>query len=295
MEIRKNFDDMPSFEKNWIYLSNMRPVLNSRGLFHDTTEQFVTPCEPDKNSDIELRFRTLKYNVETVNVVVNGSLCHMEKTHCDKRFDYYTATVHIGEEPVNYYFEVRSGKTTVFYTQLGAHTDLNQYYNFVIYPGFKTPEWMRGAVIYQIYTDRFFNGDTSNDVVDREYSYIGDYVNHVTNWNKYPATMGVREFYGGDLEGVMQKLDYLAGLGIQCIYFNPLFVSPSNHKYDIQDYDHIDPHFGRIVDDGGEALPEGVYDNVQASRYIKRVTSIANLEASNRLLHSSWMRHTNAG
>lgn len=107
--------------------------------------------------------------------------------------------------------------------------------------------------------------------------------------------MGVREFYGGDLEGVMQKLDYLAGLGIQCIYFNPLFVSPSNHKYDIQDYDHIDPHFGRIVDDGGEALPEGVYDNVQASRYIKRVTSLANLEASNRLLHSSWMRHTNAG
>lgn len=283
MEIRKNFDDMPSFEKNWIYLSNMRPVLNSRGLFHDTTEQFVTPCEPDKNSDIELRFRTLKYNVETVKVVVNGSLCHMEKTHCDNRFDYYTATVHIGEEPVNYYFEVRSGKTTVFYTQLGAYTDLNQYYNFVIYPGFKTPEWMRGAVIYQIYTDRFFNGDTSNDVVDREYSYIGDYVNHVTNWNKYPATMGVREFYGGDLEGVMQKLDYLAGLGIQCIYFNPLFVSPSNHKYDIQDYDHIDPHFGRIVDDGGEALPEGVYDNVQASRYIKRVTSIANLEASNRL------------
>lgn len=162
-------------------------------------------------------------------------------------------------------------------------TELNQDYDFAINPGFKTPGWVKGAVIYQIYVDRFYNGDKSNDVVDHEYNYIGEHVNRVENWDKYPATMGVREFYGGDLEGVIQKFDYLQDLGIQCIYFNPLFVSPSNHKYDIQDYDYIDPHFGKIVEDGGDVLPEGVWDNSKATKYIKRVTSLANLEASNEL------------
>ena len=96
--------------------------------------------------------------------------------------------------------------------------------------------------MYQIFADRFYDGDKSNNVLDNEYSYIGEYVCQVKDWDKYPASMGVREFYGGDLKGVLDKLDYLSDLGIEVIYFNPLFVSPSNHKYDIQDYDYIDPH-----------------------------------------------------
>ena len=63
------------------------------------------------------------------------------------------------------------------------------------------------------------------------------------DWNQCPSDFSVGEFYGGDLEGVRQKLNYLQNLGVEVIYFNPLFVSPSNHKYDIQDYDHIDPHY----------------------------------------------------
>ncbi len=283
MEFKKDFDELLPAEKAWLYLSNLRPVLNSRGLFHDATEQFCIPCEPDKNSDVTIRFRAVRNNVDRVMLVADAVSYMMEKTDRDIMFDYYTATLHVGEEAVHYYFEVILGKTTVYYTQLGAHTDLNQNYNFVIYPGFKTPEWVRGTVIYQIYVDRFYNGDKSNDVVDREYAYIGEHVRHVSNWNKYPASMGVREFYGGDLEGVIQKLDYLQELGVQCIYFNPLFVSPSNHKYDIQDYDYIDPHLGVIVEDGGEPLGEDCLDNSKAEKYIKRVTGLANLEASNAL------------
>ena len=67
------------------------------------------------------------------------------------------------------------------------------------------------------------------------------------------------------------------------MYFNPLFVSPSNHKYDIQDYDYIDPHYGVVIEDGGEELPPGETDNAKATRYIKRVSDIQNLEASNEL------------
>ena len=183
---------------------------------------------------------------------------------------------------IRYHFEVGSAGTKCFYDVRGVVKDTNDYFDFRIRPGFKTPDWAKGAVIYQIYTDRFYNGDPTNDVLSDEYRYIGENVTKVEDWDKYPAYMGVREFYGGDLEGVRQKLDYLQDLGIDAIYFNPLFVSPSNHKYDIQDYDYIDPHFGKIVDDKGDLLTGDRTENKDATRYINRVTNRANLEASNK-------------
>ncbi|MFQ6931245.1 MAG: alpha-amylase family glycosyl hydrolase [Eubacterium sp.] len=67
------------------------------------------------------------------------------------------------------------------------------------------------------------------------------------------------------------------------MYFNPIFVSPSNHKYDTQDYDHVDPHLGKIVVDGGETVPDYATDNKKASKYKTRTTNLGNLEASNQL------------
>lgn len=112
------------------------------------------------------------------------------------------------------------------------------------------------------------------------------------DWNQCPSDFSVGEFYGGDLEGVRQKLNYLQNLGVEVIYFNPLFVSPSNHKYDIQDYDHIDPHYGKIVVDEGELLQSGTTDNSRATRYVNRVTNLKNLEASNAFLRSWSERST---
>ena len=155
---------------------------------------------------------------------------------------------------------------------------------FEIIPGLQVPLWPAGCVMYQIFVDRFRNGDRSNDVLTDEYNYCGGNVVRIEDWNQLPAPNDVREFYGGDLQGVMDKLDYLRDLGVQAIYFNPLFVSPSNHKYDTQDYDHVDPHFGRIVRDAGPLLKEGDYRNIHAGRYITRTTDPANLEASDRLL-----------
>ena len=98
-----------------------------------------------------------------------------------------------------------------------------------------------------------------------------------------PAVDGTRQFYGGDLQGVIDKLEYLEKLGVEVIYFNPIFVSPSNHKYDTQDYDYIDPHFGKIVNDNGKLLEDGDNNNEHAQRYKVRTTDLANLEASNKL------------
>ena len=257
--------------------------MNKAALFCDGTEGYVYPPEPKENELVTFRFRTAKDDVDRVGLVTSADTYVMEKECTQGEFDYYTFETRLGEEPFRYCFEVQSGTEKYYYGRCGISREILEYYNFVVVPGFSTPNWAKGAVMYQIFTDRFYNGDKSNDVETNEYYYIGDYSQRVTNWDKYPANMGVREFYGGDLQGVMDKLDYLQDLGVEVVYFNPLFVSPSNHKYDIQDYDYIDPHYGKIVDDGGEVLPNGVTDNSQATKYKKRTTGLKNLEASNEL------------
>lgn len=270
-------------EENQIYMATMRPVFNKRGLYTDTTEDYVSPMEPAPYDKVTIRFRTAAHNVDRVFFICKGQRYLMNRAESDGLFDYYTHELQLENEKVTYHFEVITGKISGTYDVRGLARDVNEYYDFVILPGFKTPDWAKGAVMYQIYVDRFCNGDPTNDVQTDEYAYIGEHVHRVEDWDRYPAQMDVREFYGGDLQGVLNKMDYLQDLGVEAIYFNPLFVSPSNHKYDIQDYDYIDPHFGRIVSDGGELLEPGDKDNSHAGRYIERVTNKANLEASNEL------------
>ncbi len=260
--------------------------MNRQALFCDGTAGYVIPQEPQENECVRLRFRTAKNDVKRVRLMtaVGGYDLAKEKNSVNEsEFDYYVITWRLNENPFRYCFEISDEEETCYYGRCGVSKEIVEFYNFVIVPGFSTPDWAKGAVMYQIFTDRFYNGDPSNDVETNEYYYIGGYSTKVKDWNKYPAAMGVREFYGGDLKGVMEKLDYLQDLGVEVLYFNPLFVSPSNHKYDIQDYDYIDPHYGVIVEDGGEVLAEGETENRKATKYQKRVTDLKNLEASNQL------------
>lgn len=257
--------------------------MKKEALFSDGTGNFVVPAEPKPYETVTLRFRTAKNNVDFVKVVFEAEKVEMQKSYTKGEFDYYELACKLEEKPLKYYFEVGKQNETCYYNRCGVSTTIVDEYAFVIVPGFSTPDWAKGAVMYQIFVDRFYNGDKSNDVEDGEYVYIGEPCTRVTDWDKCPAFMGVREFYGGDLQGVLDKLDYLQDLGVEVIYFNPLFVSPSNHKYDIQDYDYIDPHYGKIVNDGGEVLAEGQKDNSFATKYKQRVTNKENLEASNQL------------
>ena len=263
------------------YIMQMRPVLKKEALFSDGTKDYRDPTEPEAGEKVTIRFRTGRNNVDIVWLCTDCEHYKMKKTESDHEFDYYTVEMTMGEEPFYYYFEVASGLLHVFFDRYGVSKERRDAYRFCIIPGFSTPEWSKGAVMYQILVDRFYNGDPANDVLTDEYYYIQTPSKKMEDWNQCPSDFSVGEFYGGDLEGVRQKLNYLQNLGVEVIYFNPLFVSPSNHKYDIQDYDHIDPHYGKIVVDEGELLQSGTTDNSKATRYVNRVTNRENLEASN--------------
>ncbi len=259
-------------------------MLELEALFSDETELFRLPVEADPDDNVMIRFRTAAGNADRVFLCHEDQWIGMYKDSTRDGFDYYSLQIRVGAEPYPYLFAIQQGDETCYYAKCGASWEPDRIHMFTICPGFHTPDWAKGAVMYQIFTDRFCNGDRTNDVLTDEYAYLDSHVNHAGSWDTLPdGKMDVSNFYGGDLQGVMDKLDYLKALGVEVIYFNPLFVSPSNHKYDAQDYDYIDPHLGRIVSDGGVLLKDGDNNNVHASRYIRRVTEKANLEASNEL------------
>ncbi len=256
--------------------------LNRRALFADETSDYRRPEEADEGDRVLLRFRTAKDNVDAVFYIEEERklVARMVKTSSDKLFDYYEYVIVAGKKPRRYYFKVIRNEEVCYFNRMGSCGEHEDHYAFCITPGFHTPKWAKGAVMYQIFVDRFCRGDHHNDVQSREYVYIGEPVQRIENWEQNPSAMDVRCFYGGDLKGVWDKLDYLQDLGVEVIYFNPLFVSPSNHKYDTQDYDHIDPHLGVIVKDGGELVSENASDNERATCYQIRTASMENLEAS---------------
>jgi len=277
-------------------------------IYSDGSSLYMNPKEPSKDDSVTLKIRTKKDNASGVYLYYGTGIedfksIEMRKGEPVGEFDYYFAVIPPSEEIVYYYYEVRQYMDKVYYSRRGVEKGVPvSSVQFKMIPNFKTPDWMKGAVLYHIFPDRFFNGDTGNDVVDNEYMYDNWPAVFVEDWDQLPdsdtpydkGSDRTREFYGGDLEGIIQKLDYLKELGIEGIYLNPIFVSPSNHKYDTQDYNYIDPHLGVIVEDGGEAINPGEDPNYQnedmdnasavnkdATKYIIRTTSEENLEASN--------------
>ena len=266
------------------YIHHVRPLLNKNAFHSDETEYYQFPRGGGKGDKVTIRFRAKKNNADAVYLISGALRKKMQVAFTKNGFDYYETELVLGNGTLHYFFEINAGKLTCYYNKLGVTKSLDEQFSFGIVPGFSTPEWANGAVMYQIFVDRFYNGDRGNDVLTGEYAYIGKQVVQEKNWDAMPEPMDVHRFCGGDLQGVIDKLDYLQDLGVEVLYLNPIFVSPSNHKYDIQDYDYVDPHYGKIVKDEGELLGEGVLDNKKTTRYINRVTGLENLEASNQLL-----------
>jgi alpha-glucosidase len=131
-----------------------------------------------------------------------------------------------------------------------CHFDPLDAHDFKLLTDYDPPAWLHSSVFYQIFPDRFANGEPSNDPQPHEYESRG-HGPQTFPWgtlppDDYPFPL---VFFGGDLQGITQHLDYVEQLGVNALYLNPVFTAPSNHKYDVIDYEHVDPHFG-----GDEAL-----------------------------------------
>jgi glycosidase len=168
--------------------------------------------------------------------------------------DSWEATVDTSGAPaaLAYRFLATDGRATAYYgddrERDGGAGEGNLYasdqdYTITAYdPAFKIPTWIQGATVYQIFPDRFNNGDASNDKPAGSFIYGRETISR--QWGDKPT--GGDDFFGGDLQGVIDKLDYLQSLGVTAIYFNPIFAAPSNHRYDTTDYRIIDPSLGTL-------------------------------------------------
>ena len=150
------------------YITSMRPVLSKRALFSDTTGNFISPAEPAPYSEVTIRFRSKKNNLDRVFLVCQGERNLMFKVSSDSLFDYYEVKYQLDNEKITYYFEIQAGRAKCYYDTRGVVKQTEAHYYFCIIPGFSTPDWAKGAVMNQIMVDRFCNGDPSNDVLTGE-------------------------------------------------------------------------------------------------------------------------------
>lgn len=215
-------------------------------IYHRPKNEFAYAYD---NKTLHITIRTKRNDIESINLIFGDpynwkdgkwqtSSLPMEKRGNDALFDYWFIKVQPEFRRMRYGFELSSGTESLVYTEKGffseaPYDDTAYYFCFPFLNNadvFNAPEWVKDTVWYQIFPERFANGDKSNDPKE------------VLEWGSTEPTPS--NFFGGDFEGIIQHLDYLTDLGISGIYFTPIFKAQSNHKYDTIDYFEIDPQFG---------------------------------------------------
>lgn len=197
-----------------------------------------------------VRLRTAKGDLDKVYIIYgdkfdweNREKLEMKFSMSDSNFDYYEIYISHKETRFGYLFELHKDDEILYYSEDGFTKDYNfekAYYSMFQYPYINksdlhiVPEWVKEAVFYQIFVERFFNGDKEN----KNKKLTGE-------WGELPKP---KSFFGGDIKGITKKLDYLEELGVTAIYLTPIFKSPSNHKYDTTDYFEVDEAFGTKED-----------------------------------------------
>lgn len=180
-------------------------------VFSDGTILYRNPQEANLFDIVKIRIRVSHNNLDEVWLRNKNQKLGMNLWLTKGLFDYFEVALEIKEEQESYYFELVKGDRTYYYNTNGVTEDTAPEKAFTILAGYKTPDWAKGAVFYQIFVDRFYNGDVSNDVLDNEYHYIGESVAQVLDWNKYPAVNGVREFLRWRFGWCNKKIRLLRG------------------------------------------------------------------------------------
>lgn len=239
-----------------------------KSVYSDGSKWFVSNPLPKKGEKITIALQVSEdspVKAVVLRTKLNGveRLFKMKKitdknilaTNTANGLSRYETSIQVFEKELRYQFYLTTEDCIYYYTENGITTYIpNEAYDFRILTDYQQPTWVKNAVFYQIFPERFCNGNPDNDVKDNEYVFDGYPVKKVKDWNSVPEEYEKAhclDFYGGDLEGITQKIPYLKKLGITAIYLNPIFYGATVHKYDCLDYFHVDPHFG-----GDEAFEE---------------------------------------
>lgn len=218
--------------------------MNRYAIWHIADSSY---CFPISKNEIVLRLRTGKNDIACAEVLYESKYvigekqkkAKMRKAYTGEIFDFYEVKLTLEDTRLAYVFYVNDGEDNYFFSEDGVTKNYDfsvGFYNFFQYPYINEADimecvpWMKNATFYQIFVDRFYQGDTEKDTT---------YIN--LKWGEIPTP---KSFAGGDLKGIIEKLDYIEELGCNTIYLTPVFCSVSNHKYDISDYYNVDRQFG---------------------------------------------------
>ncbi len=197
-------------------------------------EHSRTYMNPASTNTIYFAIDTLKDDVQSVSFDENNELYPMTRVKLNQYTDRYRVVFHPSKKEFSYKFVLKDGNTKFCMGKDGIATSSRNFTFDFSNPTvsiLSAPEWSDGAVVYEIFPDRFFNGDTSNDPTN------------TLSWGGTPTN---NNFFGGDLQGIIDKVNYLKDLGVDVLYTTPIFKSPSNHKYNTTDYMKVDQHFGTL-------------------------------------------------
>lgn len=226
-------------------------------VFSEVNPNFVSNPYPTYNEYVKVSLRVLKNSPIKrvfIRAVIDGGSRYilMQPSRQTKHFTYYEGWLKITQRFTNYHFVLDLGNEVWFYTRRGLFSYFpTEDTDFVILADLENPNWVPKSVFYQIFPDRFCQGNPEIGVKTGEYEYRG----HKTirlEWGTEPLpyTEGFcLDFQGGDLYGIIQKIPYLKSIGVNALYINPIFRSLTHHRYDCIDYFNVDPHLG-----GNEAL-----------------------------------------
>lgn len=223
--------------------------MKKEALFHQEESQY---CFPLSSKEVVIRLRVAKSDIfDEIKIIygskydfyINQLSALMTKKYDDELFTYYEVILILKDVRLVYVFELINKGKKYYYCEEGIYSKYD--YSLAYYNCFQLPyineidipkkiKWLEKAVIYEIFIDRFYQGNLTKKQ---------EYINLKTNDKPLPNS-----FAGGDLKGITSKLDYLIQLGVNTLYLTPVFKSISNHKYDIIDYYQIDDMFGSEED-----------------------------------------------
>ncbi len=221
-------------------------VLSDLPAYHDHTPAFTSQLGAPLGASVPLRLHTtLPVTGVRLKLVEHGEIVERPATPIPGRPGWFEATLPVIAARVRYAWMLVLPDDHLNLTAAGLHHTRRAYRDWFQYlAGYVAPEWAWKSVFYQIFPDRYRNGDPDSDVRDGEYLYGGKPVTHPA-WDAPVTRAGdIHAHYGGDLDGIMESLPYLTDLGVNALWLTPIFQSPSNHRYDTTDYRTVDPHLG---------------------------------------------------